>query len=166
MSDSLQHHELQQARLLCSSLIPRICSNSCPLSQWCHPTISYPATPFSSCPQSFPPSGSFPVSCLFTSGGQNIGALASTSVLPLNIQGWFPLGLTDFISLQFKGLLRIFSSTINSLALSFLYSPTFTCIYDYWKKKYSFDYMDLCLKNDVSACLTLSQLFFQATSVF
>ena len=81
------------------SLSPRICSNTCPLSQWRHPTISSSVTHFSSCPQSFPTSGSFQMNCLFTSGGQSIGASASASVLPMNIQGWFPLGLTDLISL-------------------------------------------------------------------
>ena len=86
------------------------CSNSCPLSWWCHPTISSSVTPFSSCPQSFPASGSFPVSQLFTSGGQSIRASASASVLSMNIQGRFPLGLTGLISLQFKGLSRVFSS--------------------------------------------------------
>ena len=85
-------------------------SNSCPLSQWCHPTMSSSVVPFS-CPQSFPASGSFPMSQLFTSGGQSIGASASASVLPMNIQGWFPLGLTGLISLLSKGLSRIFSST-------------------------------------------------------
>ena len=94
MSDSLQSHGLQDVGLPCPSLSPRVCSNSCPLSQWCHPTISSSVAPFSSCPQSFPASGSFPVSQLFVSGGQSIGASSSTLVLPMNIQGWFPLGLT------------------------------------------------------------------------
>ena len=88
----------------------RVGSNSCPLSHWCHPTISSSVAPFSSCPLSFPASASFPVSQLFTSGGQNIGA-PSASVLPMNIQGWFPLGLTGLISLQSKGLSRVFSYT-------------------------------------------------------
>ena len=91
---------------------PWVCSNSCLWSIWCHPTISSSGTPFSSCPQSFPASGSFPKSRLFTSGGQSIGASASTSVFPMNIQDWFPLGLTGLISLQSKGLSRVFSSTI------------------------------------------------------
>ena len=99
-------------RLPCPSLSPGVCSNSCPLSQWCQPTVSSSVTLFSSCPQSFPSSGSFPMSWFFASGGQSIGALASASVLPMNIQGWFPLGLTDLISLLSKGLLRVFSSTI------------------------------------------------------
>ena len=107
VSDSLWPHELQQARPPCPSSTPGVYSNSCPLSQWS--TISSSVVPFSSCPQSFPASGSFPVSRLFTSGGHTIGD--SASVLPMNIQGWFPLGLTGFISLQSKGLSRIFSNT-------------------------------------------------------
>ena len=110
MSDSLGPHGQQHTRLPCSSVSPGVCSNSCALSQWCHPTISSSVAPFSSCPQSFPVSGSFPMSQLFTSGGQRIGA--SASVFPMNIQGWFPLGLTGLISLQSKGLWRVFSSTI------------------------------------------------------
>ena len=135
MSDSLWPHGLQHARL--PSLSPGLCSNSCPLSQWCHPTVSSSVVSFSSCFQSFPASGSFPMSQFFTSGGQSIGASASASVLPMNSQGWFPLELTCFISLLSKGLLRVFSITtvqrINSSALSFLYSPTLTSIHDYWK---------------------------------
>ena len=90
----------KHARLSCPSLSPAVCSNSCPLSQWCHPTMSSSVAPFSSCFQSFPASGSFPMSQLFSSGGQSIGASASTSILPMNTQGWFPLGLTGLISLQ------------------------------------------------------------------
>ena len=93
----------------CPSPSPRVYSNSCPLSQWCHPTISSSDTPFSFCPQSFPVSGSFPVNQLFISGDQSIRA--SASVLPMNIQGWLPLGWLGLISLQSKGLLRVFSST-------------------------------------------------------
>ena len=111
ISDSLWPHGLQHARLPCPSLSPGVCSNSCPLSQCYHPTISFSVTPFSSHPQSFPASGSFPMSWLFTSGGQSVEASASASVLPMNIQGWFPLGLTDLISLQSKGLFRVFLST-------------------------------------------------------
>ena len=110
MSDSLQLYGLWHARLPCSSPTPRTCSNSCPSSWWCHPTISFSVVPFSSCPQSFPASGSFPMSQLFTSGGQSIGT--SASVLPMNIQDWFPLGLTGLISLLSKGLSRAFSRTI------------------------------------------------------
>ena len=101
----------QHDRLLCPSLSPWICSDSCPLSQWCHPIISFSVTPFS-CPQPFPASGSFPLSQFFMSGIQNIGASTSASVLPKNIQDWFPLGLTGLISLKFKGLSRVFSNTI------------------------------------------------------
>ena len=101
----------QHTRLPCPSPIPGACSNSCPLSQWCHPTISSSVILFSSCLQSFPASGSFPVSQLFTSGGQSTGASASASVLPMSGQDWFPLGLTDLISLQSKGLSRVFSNT-------------------------------------------------------
>ena len=111
MSDSLWPHGLQHTRLLCPSLSPRVCSNSCPLCQWCYPTISSSAARFSFPLQSFPASGSFPMSRLFASGGQSIGASASASVLPMNIQGWFSLGLTGLISLQSKGLSRVFSST-------------------------------------------------------
>ena len=105
MSDSLQPHGLQHGRLPCPSLVPSICSNSCPLSEWCHPTISSSAAPFCFCLHSFPASGSFPVSLLFTSDGQYIWASALASILPTNIQGWFPLGLSGLI-LQSKGLSR------------------------------------------------------------
>ena len=101
-------HGLQHARLPCPSLSPKVCSNSCPLSQWCHPTNSSSVSPFSSCPQSFPVSGSFPMSQFFASGGQSIGASASASVLPMSIQDWFALGLTGLILLS-KGLSRVFS---------------------------------------------------------
>ena len=99
------------ARLPCPSPSPGACSNSNPLSQWCHPTISSSVVPFSSCPQSFPASGSFQMSQFFTSGGQSIRISASTSVLPMNTQDWSPLGWTGFISLQSKGLSRVFSNT-------------------------------------------------------
>ena len=111
MSDFLRNHGLQHARLHCPSPSPRACSNSCPLNWWYHPTISSSVVPFSSCPQSFPALGSFPVSQLFGSGGQSIGVSASSSVLTMSIQGWFSLGLTDLISLLSKGLSRVFSST-------------------------------------------------------
>ena len=107
--NSLRPDGLQHARLPCPSLPPRICPNWCPLNQWCHPTISPSVTPISSSPQSFPASASFPMSWLFPSGGQSIGT--SASVLPMNIEGWFPLGLTGLISLLSKGLSSIFSST-------------------------------------------------------
>ena len=102
---------LQHARLLCPPLSPRVCANSCPLSQWCYLTISSSVTPFSSCPWSFPVSGSLSMSQLFPLGRQSTGASASASVLPMNIQGWFPLGLIGLISMLFKGLSRVFSST-------------------------------------------------------
>ena len=111
VSESLWPHGLQHARLPCPSLSPRACSNSCPSSRWCHPTISSFVTPLSSCLQSFPASGSCPMSPLFTSSGQSIGASALASVLSMNIQDWFPLGLTNWISMLSKGLSRVFSST-------------------------------------------------------
>ena len=111
MSDMLIPQGPQHSRLPCPSPSPRACSNSCPLSQWCHPTISSSVIPFSSCPLCFPASESLPMSQLFTSGGKSTGASASTSVLPMNIQGWLPLWLTGLISLQSKGLWRVFSNT-------------------------------------------------------
>ena len=111
LSDSLWPHGLQHSRLPCPSPTPRVCSNSYSLSRWCYPTISSSAVPFSSCPQSFPASGSFPMSQLFTSGGQSIATSTSASVLPMNIQGWFPLRWTGWISLLPKRLSRVFSST-------------------------------------------------------
>ena len=111
LSSSLCPHGLQHARLPCPSLIPGACSNSCPQSRWCHPAISSSGIPFSSCPQSFPASGSFQVSQFFASGGQSTGVSASASVLPMNTQDWFPLGRTGWISLQSKGLSRVFSNT-------------------------------------------------------
>ena len=111
VSDTLKPHGLQHSRPPCPSPTPRVCSNSCPLSQWCHPTISSSVVPFSSHLQSLPASGSFPRSQFFASGGQSIGASASASILPMNIQDWFPLGWTGWISLLFKGLSRAFSNT-------------------------------------------------------
>ena len=110
VSDSLWPHGLQHARLPCPSPTPGACSNSCLLSRWCHPTISSSVIPVSSCLQSFPASGSSPMSQFFVSAGQSIRVSASVSVLPMNIQNWFPLGLTDLISLQSKGLSRVFSN--------------------------------------------------------
>ena len=110
MSDSLQPHGLQYARLPCPSPTPRAYANLCPLSQWCHPTISSSVVSFSSRLQSFPTSGSFPMSQFFSAGGQNIGVSASASVLPMNIQDWFPLGWTGWVSLLSKVLSRVFSS--------------------------------------------------------
>ena len=111
VSDSLQPHESQQARPPCPSPTPGVYSNSCAWSRWCHPTLSSFVVPFSSCHQSFPASGSFPMSQLFALGGQSIGVSASASVLPMNIQDWPPLGWTGWISLQYKGLSRVFSNT-------------------------------------------------------
>jgi len=111
MSDSLCSHEPQHARPPCPSPTPRVHLNPRPLSRWCHPTISSSVVPFSSCRQSFPAAGSFPINQLFTSGGQSIGVSASTSVLPMNTQDWSPLGWTGWISLQSKGLSRVFSNT-------------------------------------------------------
>ena len=108
---SLQPHELQHTRTTCPSPTPGVHPNPCPLSQWCHPTISSSVVPFSSCPQSFPASGSFQMSQLFASGGQNIVVSASTSVIPMNTQDWSPLGWTGWISSQSKGLSRVFSNT-------------------------------------------------------
>ena len=123
MSDSLRPHGLQHARLPCPTLSPGVCSNSCPLSRWCHQAISSSVTLFSSCPQSFWErvfSGSFPMSHLFMSGGQSIGASASASFLSMSIQGWFPSGLTILISLQSKGLSRVFSSNLKASVLQHL----------------------------------------------
>ena len=130
VSDSLWPHGLQYTRLPCPSPTLGACSNSCPLSQWCHTTISSSVTLFS-CPQSFPASGSFSMSQVFASGDQSIGV--SASVLPMNIQGWFLLGLTGLISLQSKGLSRVFSNTTvqkHQFFGALLYSPTLTSIHD------------------------------------
>ena len=135
VSNSLWPHGLQHARLPCPSPPPRAWSNSCPWSRWCRSTISSSAVPFSSCLQSFLASGSFPVSCLFASGGWSIGA--SASVLLMNTQDWFPLGLTGLVSLQSKGLSRVFSNTTAqnhqffSAQLSSQFN--FTSIHDHWK---------------------------------
>ena len=154
VSDSLWPHELQHARLPCPSPTPRTCSNSCPLSWWCHPTISSSVIPFSFCLHSCPASGSFPVSPFFTSAGQCIEVSASASLLPMNIQKWFPLGLTGWISLQSKGLSRIFSNTtvqkhqFFSTQLS-LWSNSH--IHRQPLKNHSFDYMEICWQSKVSA---------------
>ena len=142
MSNSLRPHGLQPARPPRPSPTPGIDSNSCSLSQGCHPTISSSVVPFSSHLQSFLASGSSQMSQPFASGGQSIGVSVSTSVLPMNIQDWFPLGWTGWISLQSKGLSRVFSNTTvqkhQSSAISCLYSPTLTSIHDH-RKNYSFD---------------------------
>ena len=133
---TLQPHGLEHSRFPCPSPTPGAYSNSCPLSQWCHLTISSSVTLFSSRLQSFPASGSFPVSQFFTSGGQSIGVSASASVLPMNIQDWFPLGWTDWVSFQSKGLSRVFSNTTvqkhQFFCTQLFYSPTLTTIH-YWK---------------------------------
>ena len=143
VSDSLQPHESQHAQPSCPSPTPRVYSNSCPSSQWCHPAISSSIVPFYSCPQSLPASGSFPVSQLFIWGGQSIGVSASASVLPMNTQDWSLLGWTGWISLQSKGLSRVFSNTtvqkhqffgtqLSSQSSSHIHT------YNYWKN-YSLD---------------------------
>ena len=151
-----RHHGLQHAKLPCPSLTSWACSNLFPLSWWCHPTISFSVAPFSSCSQSFSVSGSFPKIRLFTSGEQSIGALASKSVFPLNIQSWFPLGLTDLISLLSQGTLNSFlqhhslkASILQCLAF-FIVQLSQLYVSDYWKNQ-SFDHVDLCWQGDVSA---------------
>ena len=127
ISNSLPPQRLQHTRLPCPLLSPGVCSNSCPMSWWCHPTISSSATPFSSCLQSFLASGSFPMSQLFASSGQSIGTLASVSVLPMNSQGWFPLRLTGLISLLSKGLFKSLLQHHNSKA-SILWHSAFLMV--------------------------------------
>ena len=160
MSNSLQLHKLQHSRLPYPSLSPEVCSNSYPLSWWCHPTISFSATPFSSCLQSFSVSGSFPVSQIFTSGGPSIGASALASVLPMNIQSWFPLRLVwspcfprdsqqTFPASQFKSM----NSSLLSSSLTWLL------------ERHSLNYTDVCLCFLIH-CLGLSYLSCQETTVF
>ena len=126
MSNSLQPHELQHTRPPCPSQTPRVCSNSCPLSQRCHPAISSSVIPFSSCPQSLPASGFFQMSQLFEWGGQSTGISASISVLPMNTQDWSPLGWTGWMSLQSKGLSRVFFNTTLQKHQFFWCSAFFT----------------------------------------
>ena len=137
-----------------SFTISRRCSNSCPLSQWCHPTISSSVVPFSSCPQSFPSSGPFQRSQFLASGGQTTGVASSVSVLPMNFQGWFPLGLTGLISCCPRDCQESSPApqleSINSLVLSRLYGPIFTSVHDY-RENHSSNYTDLCRKTDISA---------------
>ena len=153
VSDSLRPHELQHARLSCPSPTPRVYPNSCPLSQWCHPTISSSVVPFSSCLPSFPASGSLQMSQFFTSGSHSIGVSASTSVLPMNTQDWSPLGWTGWISLQSRDSQESSPTpqfkSINSSSLSFLYSPALTSVHDHWKN-HNLDEMDLCWQSNVS----------------
>ena len=153
MSNSLQPHELQHARLLCPSPSPGVGSNSCPLSWWCHPTISSPVIPFSSCLQSFPASGSFPMSQFFASSGQRIGPSASASVLSMNTQDW-SLGWTGWISLQSKGLSRVFSNTTVQKHQFFGTQPSLwsDChIHTWLLENHSFDYTEICQQSNVSA---------------
>ena len=146
MSDSFRPCGLQHTRFPCPSPTPRACSNSCPLSQWYDPTISSSVIPFS-CLQSFPASGSFQMRQLFASDGQSIGVSASTSVLPMNIQDWFPLGLRGLISLQSKGLSRVFSNTTIQKHQFIGAQPSLwsnSHIHTGLLEKLSFDYTDLC----------------------
>ena len=142
MSDSQWLLGLQHARLPCHSPTAGAYSDSCPSHWWCHPAISSSVIPFLSSLQNFPASGSFPVSQFFASGGHGIGASASASILPMNIQGWFPLGWTGWISLRVQDSQKSSPTpqfkSINSSTLSFLYSSTLTSISDYWKNQ-SFD---------------------------
>ena len=136
MSHSLWPHEPQHTKLHCPSPTPGVYPNSCPLSQWCHPTISSSVIPFSSCPQSFPASGSSPMSQLFASGGQSTGVSASTSVFPMNTQDWSPSGWTGWIFLQSKGLSRVFSNTTaqkHQFLSAQLSSQSNSHIHDHWK---------------------------------
>ena len=154
MSNFLQLHGLQHVRLPCPSPTPEACSSSCPSSRWCQPNISSSVTPFSSWLQSFPDSGSFPISQFFPSGGQSIGA--SASGLPMNMRDWSPLGWTCWISLQSKGFSRVFSSTTVQRPQFYGTQPfffllwTLTSIHDYWKN-HRFDNMDFCRQSNVSA---------------
>ena len=152
MPNSLQPHGLQHARLPCPSRSLRVCSKSYPLSQRCYLNISSSATLFSFCFHSFPASGSFPMSQLFPSGGQRIGASASASVLPMNIQDWFPLGWTGLISLQSKGLSRVFSSTKVQKHKFFSIQPflwSSSHIHTGLLENHNFNYMDLGQQSDV-----------------
>ena len=154
VSDSLRPHELQHARPPCPSQTPRVYSNSCPLSRWCHPAIPSSVIPFCSSPQSLPASGSFPVSQLFARGSQSTGVSALASVLPMNTQDWSPLGWTSWISLQSKGLSRVFSNTIvqkyQFFSAQLSSQSTLTSIYDH-RKNHSLDQMDICWQSNVSA---------------
>ena len=154
MLNSLWPHGLQHTRLPCLSPSPRVCSNSCPLSQWCHPTISSSVIPLTSCLQSFSETGCFLMRQHFTSGGQSIGASASASVLSMNIQGWFPLGMTVWSPCSSRDSEESSPAphfeSINSMALSLLYDSTLTSIHDYWKN-HNVDFMDLSWQSNVSA---------------
>ena len=151
MSDSLQPHESQHARPPCPSPTPGVYPNSCPLNWWCHPTISSSVVPFSSCPQSLPASGFFPMSQLFAWGGQNIGVSASASVLPMNTQDWSPLGWTHWISLQSKGLWRVFSNTTVQK-------------HQFFSTQFSSQYYQLCLRG--SGNIFTLRLWFEHGFIF
>ena len=157
MPHSLQHHGLQHARTLSPTISEFVQIHIHWVSDVSQ-NISSSASPFSFCLQSFPASGSFSMSWYFTSNGQNIGASVAATALPMNIQGWFPLGLTGLISLLFKGLLRVFSSTSITTGkhqffdTNFLYGPTLTSIHDNWKN-HSIDHMDICWQSEVSVFL-------------
>ena len=145
VSNFLQAHGLQHARLPCPSPTSGVCSNSCPSSRWCHPTLSSSVVPFSSCPQSFPASGSLLMSQFFTSGGQRIGISASASVLPMNIPDWSPLRLTGLISLQSKGLSRVFNTTTVQKHQFFRVQPSLwsnSHLHIWLLESHTFDYMD------------------------
>ena len=154
MSDSFQPHGLQHTRSSYPSPSLEVCPCSCPLYQWCHPAISSSHTLFFFCPQSFPASETFPMSQLFTSDDQYTRASASASVIPMSIQGWFPLRLTGLISLLTKGLSEDFSSTTvqrhQSFMFCLLYGPGLTTLCAHWED-HSLDYMDICQKSHVSA---------------
>ena len=150
VSDSLQPHGLQHTSPPCPSLAPGVYLDSCPLSQWCHPTISFSVSTFSSCSQSFPASDSFPMSWFFASGGQSTGVSTSASVLSMNIQDWFPLGLTGLISLLSKRLSRVFSSTTIWKHQFFGAQPSLwsnSHIHTWLLKKHT----DLCWQSNVPA---------------
>ena len=168
MSDYLRPHGRQHVRIPYPSPTSRACSNACPSSQWCYPTISSSVVPFSSCPQSFPESGSFPLSQFFPSGSQSIGASALASVLPMNIQDWFPLGLTGWISLQTKGLSRVFSNTTDQKHQFFgaqlsLQSNSHIRTWLLTLTRWTFVSKVMSLLFNM---LSWSQLFFQGASVF
>ena len=172
MCDSLWPCGVQHTSLPCPSLFPRVCSNSRPLSWWSPPTISSSVTPFSSCPPSFPASGSLPMSHFFASGGQSIGTSVSASVLPMYIQGWFPLELTALISLLSKELLRVFSSTAVRKHQYFSAQPSLwsnSHAYMTTRKTTALTIRTLLEKQCLCfliCCLGLSWLFFQGASVF
>ena len=144
VSNSFRPHESQNARPPCPSPTPGVYPNSCPSNRWCHPAISSSVVPFSSCPQSLPTSGSFPMSQLIAGGGQSIGVWASASVLPMNTQDWFPLGWTGWISLQSKGLSGVFSNTTvpkhQFFSTQLSLQSTLTSIHDRWKN-HSLDFV-------------------------